>query len=199
MYNHWRLRKYTAIAATKVALRQEMQHSASVRRGRAGDIPFGVRALESGVEVDGVWISGTNTPASSMPGSPELVAATSPLKPAQRDRSLDRTSSSNMSHIEIPRPIHGHSEIHVPTGNPFQHHSSAFDGTSPSETSHKPHMMSSERYPYGRPTYQPRRSSHLRFSNSFDPDHNDALAALEGRPTTANGKGKRPEGMLFWL
>ena len=29
------------------------------------DIPFGVRAIESGIEVDGVWISRSNTPVGS--------------------------------------------------------------------------------------------------------------------------------------
>lgn len=29
------------------------------------DIPFGIRAIESGIEVDGVWISRTNTPVGS--------------------------------------------------------------------------------------------------------------------------------------
>jgi hypothetical protein len=33
------------------------------------DIPFGIRAIESGIEVDGVWISRTNTPAGSSAAS----------------------------------------------------------------------------------------------------------------------------------
>jgi hypothetical protein len=29
------------------------------------EIPFGIRAIQSGIEIDGVWISKTNTPAGS--------------------------------------------------------------------------------------------------------------------------------------
>lgn len=32
---------------------------------RGNDVPFGIRAIESGIEVEGVWISRSNTPASS--------------------------------------------------------------------------------------------------------------------------------------
>jgi hypothetical protein len=34
-----------------------------------GDAPFGIRALESGIEIEGVWISRTNTPVPSRPSS----------------------------------------------------------------------------------------------------------------------------------
>lgn len=43
------------------------------------DIPFGVRAIQSGIQVDGIWISKTNTPAASNLGfgssgtSPEML------------------------------------------------------------------------------------------------------------------------------
>lgn len=40
------------------------------------DIPFGVRALESGVEVEGIWISRTNTPDGSRLGASSTVTLT---------------------------------------------------------------------------------------------------------------------------
>ncbi|KAK5990597.1 hypothetical protein PT974_08866 [Cladobotryum mycophilum] len=42
----------------------EMRHCGINARG-VNDIPFGVRAIESGIEVEGIWISRPNTPESS--------------------------------------------------------------------------------------------------------------------------------------
>ena len=191
-YNKWRLRKYTAVAENKAALRREMQHTASVKRGRSQrqKVPFGVRALESGIEVDGVWISGTNTP-STMPGSPN-IAAMKP-QPAHKDYSPETSSSaSETSRIEIPQPVHGHHATKHSSGIPNKI-SAPVDRPVSSERQHKkPHP--SEHQSLGRPTYQPRRSSQLRFSNSLDVENSEALAALEGRTRAADRKGKRPEG-----
>ncbi|CAD6569467.1 MAG: hypothetical protein ASARMPREDX12_007863 [Alectoria sarmentosa] len=191
-YNKWRLRKYTAIAETKAALRQEMQHTASVKRGRSQrqKIPFGVRALESGIEVDGVWISGTNTPT-SMPGSPN-VAAMRP-QPAHRDLSPDASSSaSEVSRIEIPQPVHGYPGMSNSAG-PSSKIPRSFDRPISSERQHGK-LPTSDHQSGGRPTYQPRRSSQLRFSNSLNPEESQAFATLEGRSMTADRNGKRPEG-----
>ena len=64
-YNHWRLRKYSVVAEKErkeQALHRQMSER---RRGgvpRADEIPFGIRAIERGVEVEGVWVSRPNTP-----------------------------------------------------------------------------------------------------------------------------------------
>ena len=194
-YNKWRLRKYTAVAETKAALRREMQHTASVKRGRSQrqQIPFGVRALESGIEVDGVWISGTNTP-SSMPGSPSIAAIKA--QPPPGAHSLEASSSnSEMSRIEIPQPVHGYPGMNHSSG-PSYKNSTPVDRPVSSERQQKKQPPFD--YPsVGRPTYQPRRSSQLRFSNSLDPQNSEALAALEGRTTGTGPKGKRPEGKTY--
>ena len=195
-YNKWRLRKYTAVAETKATLRREMQHTASVKRGRSQrqQIPFGVRALESGIEVDGVWISGTNTP-STMPGSPN-IAAIKP-QPAHREHPAEPSSSnSEMSRIEIPQPVHGYSGLNSSSGPSYK--TSTVDRPVSAERQHKK-PMPSDHHSLGRPTYQPRRSSQLRFSNSLDAENSEALAALEGRTTAASAKGKRPEGKYICL
>ncbi len=169
-----------------------MRHTASVRRGRSQrqQVPFGVRALESGIEVDGVWISGTNTPA-SMPGSPS-IAAMKP-QPAHRDQSSAASSSaSESSRIEIPQQVHEFPGINRSAG-PSHKTSTPYDRPRSSERKHsKP--STSDHQNHGRPTYQPRRSSHLRFSNSLSPEDSAAFAALEGRTMTAEGNGKRSEG-----
>jgi hypothetical protein len=43
----------------------ESQPVTQVMSETKDDIPFGVRAIESGIEVDGVWISRSNTPVGS--------------------------------------------------------------------------------------------------------------------------------------
>lgn len=52
-------------------------------------IPFGIRAIESGIEVDGVWISRSNTPAASIrePSSSSL-SAYRPIPQQSRQGSL---------------------------------------------------------------------------------------------------------------
>lgn len=195
VYNHWRLRKYTALAAAKAAQRQDMQHTPSVRRRKGNDVPFGVRAIESGIEVDGVWISRSNTPAPSLPDSP-VSNASIPPSPARPAQSPDRTSSSsNISRLEIPQPVHGYPGVITSRGGP----SSAnvpFERGLPTERSPtRPSSMVSDYPPRGRQTYQPRRSSHLRFSNSQDVDNSAAMAALEGRLLTQ--KRKVSDGKLF--
>ncbi|KAI9713990.1 MAG: hypothetical protein M1820_000720 [Bogoriella megaspora] len=68
-YSHWRIRKYTRVASQqrlKVSARDERPQ---IIRIDDNDIPFGIRALERGVEVEGVYISRPNTPASSVHGS----------------------------------------------------------------------------------------------------------------------------------
>ncbi|KAK0276766.1 hypothetical protein LTR35_010159 [Friedmanniomyces endolithicus] len=59
-YTHWRLRKYTAVAE-KEQRGQAIQRQMSQRR-RHDAVPFGIRALESGIETEGVWVSRPNTP-----------------------------------------------------------------------------------------------------------------------------------------
>lgn len=166
VYNHQRLRKYSKLAAEKAQIREQLQRTASVKHGSGKDIPFGIRALESGIEVDGVWISGSNTPAGSTPahstpGSPTLDATTEVPKVAPQGQiPSDRASlPSQMTQIEIPPQAYGQDV----------------------DRRHNPQPGT------GRLTYQPRRSSGLRFSNSNDEyssdlgDRDAALAALEGR------------------
>ena len=121
-----------------------MQHSASVRRGRAKEIPFGVRALEKGVEVDGVWNSGVTTPATSVPGSPVLSANNNKGK-APRDPSQDGSSAFTLNK--------NHGKAQRPSSRPS---SAAIEKSG------------------GRATYQPRHSSGLRFSNSHEHDDLEA-------------------------
>lgn len=53
------------------------------------NIPFGIRAIESGIEVDGVWISRNNTPAASIrETSSSSMSAYRPIPQQSRQGSL---------------------------------------------------------------------------------------------------------------
>jgi hypothetical protein len=69
MYSTWRLRSYSSVEERLLEPTPAM-----IEARVAGKIgaPFGVRALESGVEIEGVWISRSNlnTPVQSRPHSP---------------------------------------------------------------------------------------------------------------------------------
>lgn len=58
------LRKHVVLDLEKQARQQDMRRS-GLPVGKRVDIPFGVRAIQSGIEVDGIWISRPGTPAES--------------------------------------------------------------------------------------------------------------------------------------
>ncbi|KAL8766342.1 MAG: hypothetical protein Q9209_006869 [Squamulea sp. 1 TL-2023] len=197
-HNHWKLRKYTRLAKTRAAQRENgIEHAPTVgRRKKGNDVPFGVRAIESGIEVDGVWISRSNTPGNSIPGSPALSATKETPTPVHTVPASDRASSvSSMSRLEIPQVAHGHprpsparssnSGYSRVSGNPFDR--SIASDRSPSRLSaYNDHTVNGVH----RPTYQPRRASHLRYSNSHATDNAEALASLEGRQLTSKTGSK---------
>ena len=138
-----------------------MQHSASVRRGRAKDIPFGIRALERGVEVEGIWNSGANTPVPSVPGSPILSVTTMKGK-RPCDASTERPSTATSAVSSI-----------TPDGT--------YDVADHRSASFPPETQNCGRS-YYTPRHQPRRSSGLRFSNfNDDASHAETLETVQGR------------------
>ncbi|KAF9876439.1 hypothetical protein CkaCkLH20_05847 [Colletotrichum karsti] len=69
----WWTNRYMArieiIDAEKRAHASEMESTGLPPPRKQSDIPFGVRAIQSGIEVDGIWISRPGTPASDSPPS----------------------------------------------------------------------------------------------------------------------------------
>ncbi|PPJ53696.1 hypothetical protein CBER1_00888 [Cercospora berteroae] len=62
-HTQYKLRAYNAVAErdkTEGAMHRQM--SQRRRQQTTNDVPFGIRAIESGIEVDGVWVSRSNTP-----------------------------------------------------------------------------------------------------------------------------------------
>ena len=168
-----------------------MQHSQSVRRGRAREVPFGVRALESGIEVEGVWISGTNTPAGSTPGTPTFRAN---ANSAHGEPSPERASSaSTMSHLEMSQSTRGYPTVMIASDSNSQDPSPFPDRRVSSDSKQQPPPIS-DRLPHKRPSYKPRQSSQLRYSNSMKSEDPESLAAREGNYRMPHGKGKMRQG-----
>ncbi|RCI15400.1 hypothetical protein L249_6777 [Ophiocordyceps polyrhachis-furcata BCC 54312] len=109
-----RLRRHEVIEEERRARLAEMRHCGIDRMHRDA-IPFGVRALESGVEVEGIWISRSNTPVLDQSGGgkgkEKMVAVSSPLNDARLsdDNSADelRRSSRPRRSREATRPRSG--------------------------------------------------------------------------------------------
>lgn len=75
------LKKHMILDEEKQARQQEMRRS-GLPIGKRMDIPFGVRAIQSGIEVDGIWISRPGTPADSegIGAASTLIGSVSELK-----------------------------------------------------------------------------------------------------------------------
>jgi hypothetical protein len=91
-YDKRRLRKYTKVDKGKRAQTPEMleaQPVTHIAEETKDEIPFGIRAIQSGIEVDGVWISRSNTPVGSSRAS--IMSEKLPR-------------SFNNSQLELPQP-----------------------------------------------------------------------------------------------
>ncbi|KAL5393208.1 hypothetical protein DPSP01_000039 [Paraphaeosphaeria sporulosa] len=88
-YDRYRIKKYTAVEKGKQAAPTPEMLEAQ-REETKDDVPFGIRAIESGIEIDGVWISRSNTPVGSSRSS-------------MTDFKLPR--SYNSSQLELPQAL----------------------------------------------------------------------------------------------
>ncbi|KAH7080407.1 hypothetical protein BKA63DRAFT_242979 [Paraphoma chrysanthemicola] len=92
-YDTHKIKKYSKVDKGKRAQTPEMleaQPVTAVSIETKDEIPFGIRAIQSGIEIDGVWISRTNTPVGSSRNS-------------IMDEKLSR--SYNNSQLELPQAV----------------------------------------------------------------------------------------------
>lgn len=166
-----RTRKQAVKDEEKAAKIQELRLSGVIVKSKwENHIPFGVRALESGLEVDGIWVLSSKTPISeslkqlrnldhSSDSSLESNAEGRPLSP--EDLSPPRISFSGPMQIAF-RPNRGISK-NCRTSETLR----------PSDLKTSPQDRAS--------AYKPKRSSHLRFSSYGELQVNqDTLSQLEG-------------------
>ncbi|KAI0838958.1 hypothetical protein F5Y06DRAFT_36218 [Hypoxylon sp. FL0890] len=163
------LKKHTVLDLEKRARQLEMQKS-GLPAGKRVDIPFGVRAIQSGVEVDGIWIS--------RPGTPIEIARTSPS--IASSLTLETGSKSKGKEKELAT----HVATTVTEVEPTPNQSPQPSPTLSASGRHNPPGVDRTRvksYPLGaQPTYQPRGPSRRRTDITADegPDV-DALDRLE--------------------
>ena len=96
--NKRKLKKHTNRISTEIEERGEMTEA--VRNSE--EVPFGIRAIERGCMVDGIWNSKATTPLhtpSSSKASSPVLKAKNILKKHKRESSL-----SNVSQLDIPEP-----------------------------------------------------------------------------------------------
>ncbi|KAL3428012.1 hypothetical protein PVAG01_01521 [Phlyctema vagabunda] len=183
------LKKHRLVDEEKRAKIQELRKSGQfVEPRQSKEIPFGVRAIQSGVQVDGIWISGNNTPvpvdlqAGCYSGKSSDVTAgpSNQQHPGKKlPRSMnDQSRSSTKSTVSNERTL------------PTSSRKARQYSTTETMTSTIPSGYNG--------SYKPRRSSHLRFGSYGDTkyDH-DTLAQLEGKAKLDRSEDKthQPESV----
>lgn len=149
----------------KKARIQELRKSGKfIEPKKSQDVPFGVRAIQSGIQVDGIWISGKNVPVRENlklghhAGNPSGSSSDSEHPPGDRHT---RKSRDKRSSVQAQR---GSIAVHQVLNDRSKPPSSG---------------------PSGYSSYKPRRSSHLRFGSYGDTKYDgDTLAQLEGQKTS---------------
>lgn len=178
-YDRVKLRKYAKVEKGKQAQTPEMIEAQPISEEPKEDVPFGIRAIESGIEVDGVWISRSNTPVGSSRSSMTDVRLPrsntgSQLELPKTLLSSSRNSSTSNFGSTFDRAISGSafdravSAERIPTN----------DSRSPSPARDQP---SSYR---GLPPMAP--TAHLSTLNSHR--NSSALQALEGPDTGSSAR-----------
>ncbi|EPQ64614.1 Bgt-3683 [Blumeria graminis f. sp. tritici] len=113
------------------------------------EIPFGVRAIQSGIQVDGIWISNPNTPVPS-----ELNLVSIPNESSDESGSSDqRLSPSTLAPPRLRPKLRVRS-----LGRPDSYGGRRFPET----------LQDITEGSVARTTYKPRNSSHLRYADSHE-------------------------------
>ncbi|KAK7536011.1 uncharacterized protein J3D65DRAFT_697954 [Phyllosticta citribraziliensis] len=66
-YTYRKMKKFNTPAPGARAQQEPQMVESGMRGKKEEEIPFGIKAIQSGIEVEGVWISGANTPANRSP------------------------------------------------------------------------------------------------------------------------------------
>lgn len=90
------MQKLELIDAEKRARRSDVQRC-GVNSLLVNEIPFGVRALQRGVEVEGIWISNSNTPELSQVASSTTLIGEDSAKSKGKSRARNREASGDPS------------------------------------------------------------------------------------------------------
>ncbi|KAI1459378.1 hypothetical protein F4805DRAFT_455861 [Annulohypoxylon moriforme] len=109
------LKKHTVLDLEKRARQMEMAKS-GLPAGKRIDIPFGIRAIQSGIEVDGIWISRPGTPIEVGRISPSF-ASSSTLETEIKLKGKEKDVTATTTEVEptpeqSPQPSPALSALH---------------------------------------------------------------------------------------
>lgn len=183
MWTNRFVKRQRIVDEEKRAKIQELRKSGQfIEPRKSQDIPFGLRAIQSGVQVDGIWISGTRAPVRGSPKPGYGIGSSSESSETINHQSPDATSQ------------------HWTKGKPPKHTWSGVYGGS----THLPMLSQEEELgstaeppsstkSAGYNTYKPRRSSYLRFGSYGETRYDEeSLAQLEGAQNTKKQSNKKP-------
>ncbi|KAL1985758.1 hypothetical protein VTN96DRAFT_7380 [Rasamsonia emersonii] len=97
-YSRWRLRKYARAQSYQVA---ERARGVDLNEMLIDDVPFGARALESGVRVEGIWTPNHNTPSPNV--SPYLSCTPVGSRPPSPPLRLPRPEQRPLAYPSLPQ------------------------------------------------------------------------------------------------
>ena len=147
---------------------------------KSQDIPFGVRAIQSGIQVDGIWQSKDSTP---IPGSLKLSH--------MRNNSSHLSKSQNASRVCLNVPQTTSSRGRSSEG-PIESVTLLPVGKFKVEDIKAGEAKATRGH---RPSYKPRRSSHLRYGSHGETTCNeDTLYQLEDKAVLELERSQRPSG-----
>ena len=171
------VKKQELVDEEKRTRTQELRNSGQIVEPRKSyDIPFGIRAIQSGIQVDGIWISQSSTPIPS-----ELKLG--PLQHGSTETSGNLDTSKNVqaseeTHPQTVRPTSGHGKL------PFRN--SELGSPHLDQAGLAQQFMPPERpKSAGHVSYKPRKSSHLRYGSHGKYDE-ETLEQLEGKTPPHN-------------
>lgn len=131
---------------------QQLRMSGQIVESRKSlDVPFGIRAIQSGIKVDGIWISGGKETPMKLGELPRGSSDSSIIDSAKSQVTVEKAPMRPSSR-QVSPPTN---TISTPKGK---------------ERSESPALQNA---------YKPRRSSHLRYDNGGDYDK-ETLEVLEG-------------------
>jgi hypothetical protein len=152
---------------------QELRKSGQIVESRTShDIPFGVRAIQSGIQVDGIWISTSTTPMASELKLGYLRDSSS----SDATGTLEQVKNSQIIADPIPQITRPRSRQGTPPSRGRE--SAKLDpavGVQEAPPPERPDTAGT------RTSYKPQKSSHLRFGSHGEFDE-ATLGQLEGKP-----------------
>ncbi|KAL2067171.1 hypothetical protein VTL71DRAFT_1595 [Oculimacula yallundae] len=164
----------------RTRIQQLRSNGQIVESRKSNDIPFGVRAIQSGIQVDGIWISRTDTLIPSQLKLGRLRGRSSDYIPGAGSSKDVETSENQNSEVLRPSSRAGKSSLRNSSLNSMHQ-------VQDSETE-RPDSAGAQS------AYKPRAASHLRYGSYGNFDE-ETLDQLEGKaPEKGKARAHQPRG-----